>query len=113
MKSFFTPSNWPRVLVLTAALLSLVLLVTILKLAQSVFVPVALAILLTFLLSPIVRLLERLRMGRTPVVLVVVLLVGVLIASVGWLVVRQVQSLADNLPEYRENLVRKVAQLRQ
>jgi predicted PurR-regulated permease PerM len=45
-----------------------VLVVSVLYWAQTVIVPVALALLLTFLLSPLVVFLER-RIGRVPAVL--------------------------------------------
>ena len=95
-----------------ATLAGLVLLVACLYWAREVLVPVALAILLTFLLAPLVTLLERRRFPRVPaVVLVVVLTLGVL-GGVGMVLVTQVMSLGSELPSYKDNIKEKISDLR-
>lgn len=85
-------------------LASICLIVTGLFFGREVLIPLALAILLSFLLTPAVRWLERVRLPRTPAVLIVVLIsVGVL-GGIGYIVSRQFVSIVDQLPEYEGQL---------
>jgi predicted PurR-regulated permease PerM len=88
-----------------------VLVVTVLYWAQAVLVPVALAILLTFVLTPPVTWLER-WIGRVPAVLVVVTLVFSVLGLSGWGLTRQLGHLAADLPGYRANIRTKIADVR-
>ena len=88
-----------------------VLVIVVLYWAQAVLVPVALAVLLTFVLTPPVCWLER-WVGRVPAVLAVVTLVFVVIGLAGWGLARQAERLADDLPGYRVNILAKVADVR-
>ena len=88
-----------------------VLVVVVLYWAQAVFIPVALAILLTFVLTPPVTWLER-WIGRVPAVLTVVSLVFLIGGLAGWGLVRQINHLADDLPRYRANVLEKIADVR-
>jgi len=85
-----------------------VLVVAVLYWAQAVFVPVALALLITFVLSPPVTFLQR-WIGRVPAVLVVVALVFTIIGLAGWGVATQMSSLAGDLPHYRANIRQKIS----
>jgi predicted PurR-regulated permease PerM len=89
-----------------------VLVVAVLYWAQAVLVPVALAILITFVLSPPVTSLQR-RIGRVPAIVVVVTLVFTGLGLAGWGVVTQMSRLASDLPHYRDNIRQKVADVRQ
>ena len=88
-----------------------VLVVVVLYWAQAIFVPFALAILLTFVLTPPVSALER-GVGRVPAVLIVVTLVFTVLGLAGWVVVRQMDRLAQDLPAYRNNIRTKIADVR-
>ena len=78
-----TPT-WQRALiVLTATMVSVVVVAT-LYWAQKLFIPLALAIYLAFLLNPLVRALERLRLGRVLSVLLAVSLMALVLVSIGW-----------------------------
>jgi predicted PurR-regulated permease PerM len=88
-----------------------VLVIAILYVAQAVLVPIALAILLSFVLAPPVTWLER-WFGRVPAVLVVVTLVFALLGLAGWGLMRQIDTLANDLPTYRGNIVAKIADIR-
>jgi predicted PurR-regulated permease PerM len=79
---------------------------------QGVLIPVALAVLLTFLLSPVVGTLQRRGLGRVPAVLVTVLLTLSLLGGVGWVLTRQLVTLADELPRYSLNIQHRIADLR-
>jgi predicted PurR-regulated permease PerM len=88
-----------------------VLVVVVLHWAQEILVPIALATLLTFVLTPPVNLLERV-IGRVPAVLAVVTLVFTLLGLAGWGLGHQMDSLAQDLPRYRGNILAKIADVR-
>jgi predicted PurR-regulated permease PerM len=79
---------------------------------QTVLIPLALAVLLTFLLSPVVSTLQRRGLGRVPSVLVTVLLALSILGGIGWTLARQLMTLADELPRYSLNIHRRIADLR-
>jgi predicted PurR-regulated permease PerM len=79
---------------------------------QAVLIPLAITLLLTFLLSPVVGTLERRGLRHVPAVLVTVVLAFSLIGAVGWTFTRQLVTLADELPRYRTNMQAKIADLR-
>jgi predicted PurR-regulated permease PerM len=84
----------------------------ILYLAREVLIPLALAILLAFLLAPVVRRLESWRLGRTASTLIAVLLGFSLIGGVALVAGKQALSLAAGLPEYRDNIIKKIRAVR-
>lgn len=88
-----------------------VLVVGVLYWAQGVLVPLALAILFTFVLTPPVTWLER-WIGRVAAVLVTVFLVFTVLGVAGWGISRQVDNLASDLPGYRSNIRAKIADIR-
>ncbi len=88
-----------------------VLVILVLYWAQAVLVPIALAVLLTFVLTPPVTWLER-WLGRVPAVLATVTLVFIVLGLGGWALTRQMQHLADDLPGYRVNILAKIADVR-
>src|SRR5688572_19074721 len=88
-----------------------VLVIAVLYFAQAVLVPFALAVLLTFVLTPPVSWLER-WVGRAPAVLTAVTLVFVILGLAGWGLARQANHLADDLPRYRVNILAKIADVR-
>jgi predicted PurR-regulated permease PerM len=80
-------------------------------LARSVLMPVAMAILVTFLLGPAVNRLTRVFRSRAAAVSIVsVLLLGVT-ASLLFVVWGQMFELADNLPYYRDKITKKIREL--
>jgi len=80
--------------------------------AREVFVPLALAILLSFALGPLVMLLRRWHLGRAPSVIIAVLLAFIVILSVGSFIGTQLARLAENLPQYQTNIAAKIHALR-
>ena len=82
--------------------------VATLYLARDVLVPLVLAALLSFALSPPMLWMRRHHVPRVPSVAIVVTLAFLGIFMVGRLVVSQVSTLADNLPVYEQNLEQKV-----
>jgi len=88
-----------------------VLVIVVLYWAQAVLVPIALAILLAFVLTPPVTWLER-WIGRVPAVLAMVVVVFTILAVAGWGLARQLDSLAQDLPRYRTNILEKIKDVR-
>lgn len=87
------------------------IVVAALYLARAVLIPFALAVLLSFLLAPAVRRLERWRVPRFLSTIAIVVLGFSLIGAFAWLGATQAVSLAAKLPEYRENISAKLRAL--
>jgi predicted PurR-regulated permease PerM len=79
--------------------------------AREVLVPIALAVLLSFLLAPVVRWLRRLHMGRAGSVLLTVLIAFVAILGFAAFLGHEMTSLAEKIPEYSSNIEAKVRAL--
>jgi predicted PurR-regulated permease PerM len=86
--------------------------VTSLYFGREVLVPIALAVLLSFVLAPLVRLLEGWYVPRGLAVILVVLVAFVAIFSLGGLMVSQVNELASDLPRYQSTLQEKIQSVR-
>jgi predicted PurR-regulated permease PerM len=79
---------------------------------REIFVPVALAVLLSFVLAPFVSRLQSFRLPRVAAVLAVVILGFGIIFSLGGLMVTQASKLAEALPGYETTLRNKIETLR-
>ena len=79
--------------------------------ARAVLVPFALAMLFSFLLFPVVRQLERLRLPRVPAVLLVVVLAMAVALTVATNVTNQLIDVASQLPNYKAHVQNKLAYL--
>ncbi|MGE5641079.1 MAG: AI-2E family transporter [Clostridia bacterium] len=102
----------PRLRLPGWGLLLLGLLVGALYLAREVLIPLALAILFSFLLAPAVRRLENWGVKRGLATVFVTLLAMLVIAGVTWFAGNQALSLVGKLPQYRENITAKIEKLR-
>ena len=81
--------------------------------AQAVCIPIAMAVFLCFLLSPLVSSLQRWGLGWLPSVLVVVAVAVLVLGTVVWVVGAQAKSLMAEAPKYTENITGKIKSLRQ
>ena len=90
-----------------------ILVVASLSLARVVLLPLALAILLTFILTPLVIRLQRRGLGRGISVTLVSSLAFVIVGGFVFIIAIQLRNLAVDLPGYRENINRKFAALRE
>lgn len=88
-----------------------VLVAAVLYWAQPLLVPIALAMLITFVLTPPVTWLQR-WIGRVPAVLATVVVLGLALSAMGYLTARQMSDLAGELPRYRTNIRQKIADVR-
>jgi len=80
-------------------------------LGRSVLIPLVLAIMLSFLVAPVVRALRRLRVGRTSSVLIAVVALAMSCIAVAAALGTQVLRIAESLPQYESNVQRKLKTL--
>ena len=83
----------------------------LLYLGRSVLIPLALAIMLSLLVGPLVRALRRLRVGRISSVLVAVVALAVLCMGLAAALGTQILRIAESLPQYESNVQRKLKTL--
>jgi predicted PurR-regulated permease PerM len=91
----------------------LALAVACLYWAQVVLIPIALAVLISFLLSPLVAQVHRIGLPRGLSVTLVVTLALAFAVGLGWGLLSQVTTFANDLPQYRQTIARKIADLQQ
>lgn len=101
------PFKMPPVLVLG----TLVLTVASMYWTRAVLIPIALAMLLTFVLSPCDRALRRLGLGRVVSVTLLAVLAFSVIGVIGWAISVQGKELANALPGYQANIQRRIKDL--
>lgn len=109
MSASTVPSQAARALPL---LMATALVLGFLYLARAVVIPVALAVLFTFLLAPVVNALQRAGLGRVPSVVAICVLTLGLLAGLGYMVTQQIGGLLDSYPRYEQNVSAKIAGLR-
>ena len=107
-----TPPKWQQSLVILTNLAIAAVVVGVLYWAQVVFIPLGMALFLTFLLTPIVRALQRRGLGRTLSVMVVVLGTALLLTGTIWIVGQQLSGLVAELPNYTTNIREKIKSIR-
>ncbi len=89
-------------------LLVCVVVIAALYLAREVLIPITLAVLLSFLLAPLVNLLRHLHLGRVPSVLLAAIIGIGFILGIAGLIGVQIADLAQKVPEYTYTVERKV-----
>src|SRR5205809_1195614 len=94
------------------ALFTTVIVVAVLKLAEEVFIPMALAILCTLLLAPMVELLVRCHIKRLFAMMVSLVLGLALMGALGTLVFNHFADLAKELPNYQQQSRTNLSQIR-
>jgi predicted PurR-regulated permease PerM len=96
--------------VATAVLASMIVMV--LYFGREIIIPVALAILLSFVLAPLVGALQRARIPRVLAVVSVVMIAFALIFAMGSLLATQLTQLAGDLPKYQSTISEKIQSFR-
>jgi predicted PurR-regulated permease PerM len=99
------PAGW-------AALLAFLASLAFLYFGRPVLLPLALAVLISLALSPLVSLVGRRGIRRIPAVLLVTGVILVALGCIAWNMMGQLADLADRLPEYRRNIHGKMEALR-
>jgi predicted PurR-regulated permease PerM len=95
-----------------AALMFAVVIVACLYFGREVLVPIVLAVLMSFVLAPPVRVLQGWRVPRILAVIIVAAAAFAALFSLGGLMVSQVNQLATDLPRYQSTLREKIRNLR-
>src|SRR5512134_3349021 len=96
-----------------ALLLSGAIVITGLYFGREVLLPLALAILLSFVLTPPLLMLRRIKLPRVVAVGIVVGAAFAIILALGWVISREVTQLASDLPSYQSTLSEKIKSLRE
>ena len=108
MSAYISSGTRPK----RSSIIALLIAAAVLYLAQEVLIPLAVALLLAFLMAPAVRRLEEWKLGRVPSTLLVALLGFGIIFGIAGIAGAQAVSLGAQLPEYRVNIVKKIRALR-
>ena len=85
--------------------------VAILYFGRNILIPIALAVVLSFLLTPLVSWLQKIHLGRTPSVLIVLVLCFAIAGWIGWGVAGQLLEITTHIRDYKSNLVDKMHSL--
>lgn len=107
-----TPGDLASLIGAVAVTILAVIIIAALYLGREIFVPVALAILLSFVLARPVGLLQRLRVPRAIAVVGVVLIAFAFIFALGSLIAAQLTRLAGDLPLYQSTIQGKIQSVR-
>ncbi|MBR1287115.1 AI-2E family transporter [Bradyrhizobium sp. AUGA SZCCT0177] len=89
------------------------MIIATLYFGREILVPIALAILLSFVLAPLVGVLQRIRVPRGLAVVSVVVTAFALIFAIGSLLATQLTQLAGDLPRYQSTLSDKIQSFRE
>lgn len=94
-------------------LLTIVGVTAVLYLGRDILMPLAVAILLTFALAPIVSFLRRQGIPKIIAVVFTVAMAFVALLVFAFLVASQISNLAQNIPTYQTNIIEKVRSLQE
>jgi len=92
--------------------IAFVLAITTLYFGRRIFIPFALALVFSFLLSPFVGLFEKIRFRRVPAVIAVLVVSLALMGLATWSLAGQMVAIMNQLPDFKDNLDEKIASLR-
>ena len=112
MSKAIVSAPWQRALIVLTTTVVGALAIAALYGAQVIFIPLALAVFLTFLLSAPCRALQRRGMGRVSSVLMVLILAGLVLSAVCWVVVVQMSNLVSELPKHEKIIKQKIKSVR-
>lgn len=104
---------WQRAVILLSGTVVGLIIVLGLQWGRPILIPIAMAIMLTFLLNPVVLALQKRGLGRVSSVMIAVTTAGIVIMGLSWMVTRQVGGMLAELPQNTANIRSKVKTLRQ
>ena len=90
----------------------LVAVVGVLYMARELLIPLAFAVTLSLILAPAIAWLQKLRLGRIPAALLVMVLAITGTAAIGWMIFNDLVAVANQLPEYQANIHKKLEAIR-
>ena len=107
-----TTLRWPEILNVFLYVATFALVVTLISQGQAFVVPIALAALLAFVLTPITKGLERIGLHRVIAVALVMIVTFVVVSTFGYLVTQQFNELASQMPRYSKAIRTKLETVR-
>lgn len=90
----------------------LVAALAVLYLAREVLIPLAFAVTLSLILAPAVAWLQKLRLGRVLAALLVMVMAMAGTGAIGWVIFNDLVAVANQLPQYQENIHKKLEAIR-
>jgi predicted PurR-regulated permease PerM len=94
------------------AMMIFVLIVATLFFGKDVLMPITLALLMAFVLSPLVDLLRRAHLGKVPSVLLGVTLALFVVLAIGGVIGSQIAQLTSDVPKYANTVEKKIAAIK-
>jgi predicted PurR-regulated permease PerM len=82
--------------------------VAVLYFARDLLIPLAFAITLSIILAPIVAWLQKLRLGRVPSALLVMVVATASVGAISWVIFNDLVQVAIELPGYKDNIDKKI-----
>jgi len=107
-----TPEELIALLSAVATAVLAVIIILLLYFGREIIIPIALAILLSFVLAPLVGFLQRMRIPRGLAVVSVVITAFALLFAMGSLLASQLTQLAGDLPRYQSTISEKIQSFR-
>ena len=89
-----------------------VAVIAVLYLARQILIPLAFAITLALILTPAVALLQKLRLGRLPAVLLIMTIAVAIAGGVSWVIFNELVEVVNDLPRYQQNIHNKIQAIR-
>lgn len=89
-----------------------ILTIATLYFAREILIPIAIAVLLAFVLAPLAQLVERAHLGRVFSSVLVVFLAIAAVVILGWTVTKQLTTVVEQIPDYQQNISDKIDLLR-
>jgi predicted PurR-regulated permease PerM len=90
----------------------LIAVIAILYLARQILIPLVFAIVVALVLSPAVAWLQKLRLGRFPSVVLIMLISIAVAGGVGWVLFNEMVDVVNELPSYQQNIHNKIEAMR-
>src|SRR5271156_4548703 len=86
----------------------LIAIVAALYLARGVFIPLAFAVTLTLILTPVVSWMVKMHFSRAVAAVAVVLISVGSVGGIGFVILNQLIEVVNEMPAYRENIHKKI-----
>jgi predicted PurR-regulated permease PerM len=90
----------------------LVAVVAVLYLARELLIPLAFAVILSLILAPAIAWLEKMRLGHVTAALLAMVFAMAGTGAIGWLIFNDLVAVANQLPEYQQNIHKKLEAIR-
>jgi predicted PurR-regulated permease PerM len=107
------PRSVERSLALAAPLIAGAVILLLLYFGRPVLIPLAMALLIAFMLQPAIRRLRRIGLGKGTATAVTATAALLLLGGLSWFIAVQVNALTAEIPKYKHNLISKITELRQ